>query len=175
MSTNTVQPTVVKRGSSPLVLIIVGGLILAVFVASSLLQIQTTEAYILGGSTVSLSNANWQLFLQLPAFVSGQLSGPLAEAVAVGWGMEIITLIVSVAYEVTAHAVGASSDKLRRWYGTGAVILMALNGFTDYNYGTLSSGWLGQLLFAGVTSFIVVFGLVAGIACVERAFVEFRR
>lgn len=156
-------------GPSPLVLLILAALLLGAWLGTSLFQIQTTEAWVLQGPPPGIQDINWAVLFQAWNLVSGNLSGPVGKAIVVGWVIEIITIIFGVALEIAAHGVGKSSDEMKALFIFFGIGLLAFNGYTDYAYGSLPSGTCGQIFFAGVMTFIVVFGLPAGVEMLLRA------
>lgn len=57
-----------------------------------------------------------------------------------------------------------SNARLASWFRTG---MIALDGYTDIQYGQLASGLWGQIAFALVTAFIVAFFGVIGLRLIE--------
>lgn len=174
-ASHTVAPKLPRWGQNPLVLAILGAAIILLWVGLSLFQIQTTEAWTLQAPPPDISGVSWGVVYQAGQLVSGGLSGAVGKAVAVGWSVEVITLVFGVALEVAAHGVGRSSELLKTLFLFGGFGLLAFNGWTDYAYGSLPSGVCGQLFFAGLMSFVVVFGLPAGLELLLRAWNEFKR
>jgi hypothetical protein len=120
-----------------------------------LLQIQTSEAFILQGGQVSFA-ANWGILTQPFALAAGQMRMDQAKAAMWGWGIEAVYLACVVG-EVSVHG------RLGGWFKTGAFILVGFNFWTDFQYGTMPSGFGGQVAFAAITSFVVAFFGVAGL------------
>jgi hypothetical protein len=83
--------------------------------------------------------------------------------------------VLIVGYEVAHESVKASNRHLAGWFRTGAVALIAFDGYTDIQYGNLASGFWGQVAFAGVTAFIVAFFGVIGFRLLEHAVTEWSR
>lgn len=173
-STTTAQRGV-RKGPNPLVLAIAGVLLLGLTVGLSLFDIQVTESWILQGPPPNISDIAWGVIYQAGQLVSGQLSGPVGKSVAVGWSVEIITIVFGVALEVAAHGVRRSSELLAGIFVFGGFGLLLFNGYTNYQYGVLPSGVCGQLFFAALMAFVVVFGLPAGIELLLRAKAEFSK
>ena len=169
------MPREPRSGQNPFVLAILGVLLLAAWLGCSLFEIQTTEAWILQGNPPGIANVAWGVLYQFGQLASGNMSGSVGKAMVVGWAVEIITLIFGCALEVAAHGVGRSSPELKGLFLFAGFALMAFDGYTNYNYGSLPSGQCGQLFFAGVMAFLVVFGLPASIEMLLRAKDEFTR
>ena len=123
----------------------------------------------IGGAQVTINSISWDVLLQPWTFLFGHLTMPI-QAVMWGWGIEIVTLWFAIAAEIAIHAVSASHARMSKVFFSVGLILMALNGYSDFNYGTLSSGWLGHFGFSVITSGLVVWGLVIGIRFIEKAF-----
>jgi hypothetical protein len=132
-----------------------------------MLQIQTSEAFLLGSSPVQLA-ANWGVLSQPVAVLQGKLPLDMAKAVMWGWGIELVYLVCVVG-EVSIHG------RLGGWFKTGAVILVVFNFWTDFNYGQMASGFWGQVAFAAITSFIVAFFGVLGLTLIWESITEFSR
>lgn len=169
------QEKKIKWGRNPLVLGIVGVLLLALWLGLSLFQIQTTESWALAAPAPGVSGQSWGVIFQALELVTGQLSGAVGKSVAIGWAVEVITLVFGMCLEIAAHGVGRSSKLMQSVFVFGGFALLGFNGFTDYSYGSLPSGTCGQLFFAGLMSFVVVFGLPAGLELILRAKDEFTR
>lgn len=142
-----------------------GVLLVGFFLLALMLQVQTSEAFILHGSPVTLA-PNWGVLSQPAALLQGAISIEMAKAVIWGWGIELVYL-VCVLGEVSIHG------RLQGWFKTGAFILVAFNFWTDYQYGTLASGFWGQVAFAGITAFIVAFFGTLGLNLVWSSVTDF--
>ena len=153
-----------KRGNVPVLRLILGVVLVAFFLLALLLQVQTSEAFLLRGSPVTLA-ANWGVLSQPVALAQGHLPLDLAKAVMWGWGIELVYLVCVIG-EVAIHG------RLRGYFQTGALVLVAFNFWTDLNYGTLASGLWGQIAFAGITSFIVAFFGTIGLNLIWSAITD---
>lgn len=171
MSTTTGTAT---KHDSPIVFLVLGVLCLAFWILASLLQIQTSEAFLLHGATVSFM-PNWSVVMQPVLLMQGQLSPSDAKAALWGWGIELIYLVCVIGFEVSHDAVSSANRKLANWFKTGAMVLIAFDAYTDFSYGSLASGFWGQIAFAGITAFIVLFFGVVGLRLIEHGFAEFTR
>lgn len=165
-----------RASNSPLPKLFVGVLLLFFFLTGTLLHIQTSEAFFLGGQQVSLS-PNWGVLLQPWLLFTGQLEPRMAQAVMWGWGIEATFLICVIGYEVAHDAVAASSRRMAGWFRTGTIILILFNGYTDFQYGSISpgSGFWAQLAFALITSFVVFFFGTIGWRFIESALTDWNR
>ena len=163
-----------RRMNSPIPVLIVGLALLIFWVLASMLQIQTSEAFILKGPVVTFV-PDWGVLRQPLDLVQGHLSIDLAKAVMWGWGIELVYLVCIVGYEVAHESVKASNRHLAAVFRTGVVALIAFDAYTDFQYGTLASGFWGQVAFAGVTAFIVAFFGVIGFRLVEHGLTQWSK
>ena len=109
-----------RRANSPLPLLIVGLALILFWVLASVLQIQTSEAFLLRGPAVTFV-PNWGVLKQPLDLVQGHLTTDMAKATMWGWGIELIYLVCIVGYEVAHESVKASNHHLAAWFRTGAV------------------------------------------------------
>jgi hypothetical protein len=154
------------HGDVPLLRLLLGVLLEGFFVLALMMDVQTSEAFILGGGTVTLHSLNWTLIMQPIQLWQGQITDlSMAKAIMWGWGC-LLVYLVCVIGEATVHG---------RWSGlfkTGAGIIVGFDFYTNLNYGTLPSGLGGQFGFAAITSFIVAFFGVLGIRLIWGALAE---
>jgi hypothetical protein len=156
-----------NRGNTPLLKGVLGLIILIFFLIALMLQIQTSEAFITNGAAVKLA-ANWGILRQPIDLVQGNLDIDTAKAVMWGWGIELIYLVCVIG-EV------AVTGRWQGWFKTGAIVLVAFDFYTDFQYGTLASGFGGQLAFAAITAFIVAFFGVLGLNMIWSCILEWGR
>src|SRR5690348_6120589 len=78
-----------NRGNVPALRLVLGVVLVGFFLLALLLQIQTSEAFILSGTPVSLA-PNWGILSQPVALVQGQMPMNVAKAVMWGWGIELV-------------------------------------------------------------------------------------
>lgn len=156
-----------NRGNVPALKLALGVVLVGFFLLALLLQVQTSEAFILSGSQVTLA-PNWGILSQPYDLARGMLPINVAQAAMWGWGIELVYLVCVVG-EVTVHG------RLHGWFKTGAVVLVGFNVWTDFNYGSLPSGFGGQVAFAGITSFIVAFFGVVGLNMIWGAIIDVGR
>jgi hypothetical protein len=151
------------------------GLALIVFwLLASLLQIQTSEAFLLRGPVVTFV-PNWSMLKQPVELVQGQLTSDMAKATMWGWGIELIYLVCIIGYEVAHEGVRSSNHHLAAWFSTGTVALIVFDAYTDFQYGQLASGLWGQVAFALITAFIVAFFGIVGFRLIEHGLTEWSR
>lgn len=144
-----------NRGNIPILRLLLGVLLVGFFLLALMLQVQTSEAFILNGSPVTLA-ADWGVLSQPIELLRGQLPIDVAKAVMWGWGIELVYLVCVIG-EISVHG------RLGGWFKTGAFILVVFNFWTDFQYGSLASGVWGQVAFAAITSFIVAFFGILGL------------
>lgn len=162
---SAVTSVAANRGNVPILKLVLGVVLVLLFLLALLLQIQTSEAFLLNGKAVGLA-ANWGVLRQPIDLAQGNLSMDMAKAVMWGWGIEMIYLVCVVG-EVAVHG------RLHGWFKTGAFILVAFDFWTDFQYGSLASGIWGQIAFAGVTAFIVAFFGLIGLNLIFSSITEF--
>lgn len=155
------------RGNIPTLRLVLGVILVGFFLLALMLQIQTSESFILSGSPVTLA-PDWGILRQPFDLIQGHLHTDMSQAVMWGWGIELVYLVCVIG-EVTVHG------RLHNWFKTGAVVLVGFNVWTDFNYGSLPSGFGGQIAFAGITSFMVAFFGVIGLNLIWNAITEFGR
>jgi hypothetical protein len=156
-----------RYSTVPILRLVLGVVLVSFFLLALMLQIQTSEAFLLGSSPVQLA-ANWGVLSQPVEVLSGQLPLDMAKAVMWGWGIELVYLVCVVG-EVSVHG------RLGGWFKTGALVLVVFNFWTDFNYGQLASGFWGQVAFAAITSFIVAFFGMLGLTLIWESITEFSR
>jgi hypothetical protein len=164
-----------KSGIAPLLPVLLGVAVLLFWLLALMLQVQTSEAFILNGATVSSFNPDWSVLMQPVDLVRGQLSADMSKAVMWGWGIEFTFLICVVGYEHAHHALSKSSARMATWFRTGLIILIAFDGWADFQYGQLASGFWGQVAFALITAFIVMFFGLIGLRLIEAGFHEWSK
>lgn len=153
-----------SHGNVPILRLLLGLLLVGFFLLALMLEIQTSEAFLLNGAAVTLA-PNWGVLLQPWELFHGQLALDMAKAVMWGWGIELVYLVCVVG----ETSMGGRAGK---FFKTGAIILVGFNFWTNLNYGTMSSGFGGQIAFAAITSFIVAFFGVLGLNMIFSAIME---
>src|SRR5260370_33368501 len=96
-----------RRANSPIPLLLIGLACVIFWLLASLLQIQTSEAFILNGAVVTF-NPNWSILKQPVDLVQGHLSADTAKAAMWRGGIELIYLACIVGYEGAHEAVQAT-------------------------------------------------------------------
>src|SRR6266446_9061077 len=143
-----------RRMNSPIPVLLVGLEFILFWVLASLLQIQTSEAFILNGPAVTFV-PNWGVLKQPLDLVQGHLTIDMAKATIWGWGIELVYLVCIIGYEVAHEGVRSTNHHLAGLFSTGAWALIAFDAYTDFQYGSLASGFWGQVGFSLITAFVV--------------------
>jgi hypothetical protein len=164
-----------RHGGSPVPKILLGLALILFFGMGSILHIQTSEAFFLGGHAVGLFAPRWSIVAQPVQFVQGTLSPRMAEAVMWGWGIELVFLICVVGFEVAHESVAAASTRMASLFRTGTLVLVIFDGYTDFQYGNVASGFWGQLGFACITAFVVFYFGIVGWRLIEQGLREWGR
>ncbi len=157
-----------NRGNVPILKLVLGILLLGFFVLALMMDVQTSEAFILNGGKVAVQSLNWTILRQPIDLAQGNLPMDTAKAVMWGWGCLLIYLVCVIG-ETTIHG------RLGGIFKTVAFIIVAFDFWTNVNYGTLPSGMGGQVGFAVITSFIVAFFGVLGLNLIFSAITEMTR
>lgn len=121
----------------------------------NMIQIQTSEAWIIGNTTGLSLAPNFQIYLQLVQL--GQASFQQSIAIVWGWANQVILLAFSIGIEM--HLGGKARQWLWNW---GCVFFITLNSLADLSYGSYFGGTWQPWAFAGIcfmASFF--FGLAA--------------
>lgn len=126
-------------------------------VACTLLQIQTTEAFIAGQGVPTTFQPNWSIVTQLPDMFQGQMSLVTVKSIIVGWGIELLTFVFFIAYEVCHEVIRITNKYIARAFLACLVVIFIIDFVTDMNYGPVFWSW-SQALFALVAAAIVAFG-----------------
>jgi hypothetical protein len=157
-----------RGGHSPIPKLIVGLLALGLWLYATLLQIQTSEAFLENGPSVSFV-PNWGILKQPYDLFVGHISSTAVKAVFSGWAIEIAFLICIVGYETAAEAVKKTNKGLVKFFRTGMIAIIVVNAIADSAYGTIGSGMLGQVGFAIVAGFAVMFAGIIGLHFIIEA------
>lgn len=159
---------------SPLPFLFLGVVLILFWIMASLLQIQTSEAFLLRGPTVGLT-PHWSILHQPLDFITGHLDTSMTKAVMWGWGIELLFLICIVGYEAAHLAVRSSHSRFGTIFQTAIIAVIAFDAYTDFQYGSLASGFWGQVAFAAITGIMVMFFGIVGIRFIEIAVKEWSR
>ncbi len=98
---NAVSYVAANRGNVPILKLVLGVVLVLFFLLALMLQVQTSEAFLLNGAPVQLA-ANWGVLRQPVELMQGKLSIDMAKAVMWGWGIELVYLVCVIG-EVAVH------------------------------------------------------------------------
>ena len=159
-----------RLGSSPLILFLLGALVLLLWGAGTVVQIQTSE-YLALGSTAKVTQVAWQVFLQPYLLLTGQAPIQYATSWIYGWVVETVTLVFSLALAIAMMKISQVNPHLAKGFAICGLALLLLNSYADY---TSSPGTnpLVQFLIALAVGGIVVVGLPLGLGLIERGIEE---
>lgn len=135
----------------PLFRLAIGATLIVAWIIFSSFSILTTEDLIKrghgGGFTLS-----WTCLTQLWDLMNGNIHGDLQTVAVLGaWGIYIILLASGIAEIVTPDDKG--EDK---FFKTVCLIILALDGFANYNYLRILP-WEYQCLYSIMCTFIIVY------------------
>lgn len=154
-----------NNGNVPILKGLLGLVLILFFLLALMMDVQTSEAFLLNGGKVAIWALNWGILRQPFDLAQGGMDMNTAKSVMWGWGC-LLVYLVCVVGETTIQG------RLGGLFKTGAFIIVAFDFWTNLNYGTLPSGFGGQFGFAAITSFIVAFFGVIGIKLIFSAINE---
>jgi len=143
-------------------LIIVATVALLMFTVATLIEIQTSAAFMLRHSTHSVK-PDLSVIMQIPNLVQGKLGHSEMIADFFAWTFELIFLFCAFCYEHAHGAVRDANRHLTQLFVWGMFIVGAFQFWSDFQYAEgIASGFWGQLGFAFAVSFCVFFfGIIA--------------
>jgi hypothetical protein len=171
---------------SPIVWGLVGLLGLGFAFAITLVQVQTNEAFMVGGVASLLPHIS--IVGQIWDLVHGQMEPDMIEAASFGWCVWIVTFMSALGTEKALHTVhiefnngikfSSSLSNNAQWRARFSfflfVALTVLNTWTDIVFAPTLVWWKG-LLFA-IAQFTVTFYVgPRAIHLIEAAIIDFRR
>ena len=159
-----------RLGSSPLILFILGGLVLLLWGAGTVVQIQTSE-YLALGTNAKVAGVAWQVFTQPWLLLTGQAPIQYATSWIYGWVVETITLVFAMALAIAISKISQVNPHLAKGFVVCGAALILLNSYADYN-SSPGANPLVQVLIALAVGGIVVVGLPLGIGLIERGIEE---
>lgn len=138
---------------------IVGGLLVGSFwLWGNVVQIQTSEAWMLQIQGASLV-PHFAVLMQIMDFWSGNLSQHEVIADTWGWGVQLVLLICSIGIEFPSQS--EIGKRRAAWFGWGCLLFIVLNSLADFSYGTAYGFWQ-QIAFVGITLMMsFFFGLLS--------------
>lgn len=159
-----------KLGHSPLIMFFLGALVLLLWLAGTVVQIQTSE-YLAMGNTTRVAGVTWDVLAQPWLMISGQAPIQYVTAWLYAWTVEVITLVFALALSVAVVKIST----INKYYGSAFIIfgllLMGLNGWADYS-SSPGANALVQFLIALAIGMIVTLGLPLGIGLLEHGVEE---
>jgi hypothetical protein len=148
----------------PIVYFIIGAIVLFFWAWANLMQIQTSEAWMLQQQVGLSLTPHFELLGQLTAFWAGKLTPAQQIADSWGWGVQIFLLVCSIGIERPqmffhkkynanidiSASVSRSANRRASIFWALSIFLIVLNSIADFNYsGTV--GFWGQVGFCIVT------------------------
>ncbi len=122
--------------------------LLALFAYCCLMQIQTTEAAMLGQRAMTSFTPNWAIFMQLKDLFSSSMSIAKAQSILVGWFIELFYLAAAFNHRKAILSVKNSHEFITKGHDMVTIGILVINAWTDYNYGLGDNNVGGQILFA---------------------------
>lgn len=137
-------------------------------------DLEATEAVFTNKQVTSFT-PEWSLVLQLPEILVGK-NMPIqdAKAAIVGWVALVCTLVCVIGYDLARDAVKHANHRLEKFFGSGVIIIAALDFVSNLVYGPGGSTWYGQFIFAVVVTFAGFFFGVPGFRLLEHGFKTWR-
>lgn len=163
----------VLNGVDPTILIGLGALVALVWAVSTITQIRTSEALMLGGQKVPV-DVEWGVLLQPWQLLTGTAPIGMTMPWCYGWIIESLTLIWSLALEHAKAELFKTNKTLGSVYGTVTVLLIGLNGWADYN-SSPGNDPLTQGLIAGAIGIMVTTGLPIAIVLLKTGFAKMKQ
>ena len=148
---------------APWVYLVVAAPFLILFLLGFIFDLQTSEAFIMGGGPVDMYHPNWGILLQLPLLLAGKLDPVTAKAAFWAWFIETLQLGTIVGLVEMRHAVSVAGKIILLIFDACTIVIIGYNVLGNYNYGTIGTGPWGQFGFAFAVAFAVAFFGVIGI------------
>lgn len=171
-ATSTSQPNSIARFTQvatwpPLVYIILGVVCLGVWAAGTAIQVQTSEAWMMG--TVVNRIPTLATFAQVGLFISGGLPESLVVPFAFAWSAQIALIAASVGIELP-------KEPKWRYYTSWAVVILLIgtNSAGDWSYSAQYGTW-GQIGFTMAILFLTFFVGLLAVMCFVHAFRKFAK
>ena len=157
----------------PMLLLGLGLLVFLVWTVSTITQIRTSEALMLGGQKIPV-DVEWGVLLQPWQLLTGTAPLGMTMPWCYGWIIESLTLIWSFALEHAKAELFRTNKILGSIYGTVTVLLIGLNGWADYN-SSPGNDPLVQGLIAGSVGLMVTTGLPVALVLLKVAFAKMKQ
>lgn len=129
---------------------ILGGCMILLIIIT---QIRTTEALMLALRGSVSFKPDWNILWQPVEAFTGQLPDDMYAAFIVGWLVEILYLILLMIFEVVHLGAREAHRFLQVAIDLGFLVIVGIQAYSDFQFGTLGSGMWGHALFAIVTAF----------------------
>lgn len=161
------------NGVDPMLLIGLGLLVGLVWTVSTITQIRTSEALILGGQKIPV-DVQWGVLLQPWQLITGTAPITMTMSWCYGWIIEVLTLIWSFALEHAKVELLKTNKILGSIYSTVTMLLLGLNGWADYN-SSPGNDPLVQALIAGAVGLMVTTGLPVALVLLKAGFAKMKQ
>lgn len=159
-----------KLNSSPLIMFILGALVLLLWLAGTVVQIQTSEYLALGAQT-RVAGVAWGILMQPWLMITGQAPMGYVTSWLYGWVVEVITLVFALALSAAVVKISSVNAHIGRWFVVCGLALIALNSWADYS-SSPGNNPLVQALIALAIGMIVTIGLPLGLGLIEHGVEE---
>lgn len=159
-----------KLNSSPLIMFILGALVLILWLAGTVVQIQTSE-YLALGNKGQVAGVAWGILTQPWLMITGQAPIGVVTAWLYGWVVETITLVFALALSAAVMKINSVNAHIGRWFVVLGLLLIALNAWADYS-SSPGDNPLVQVLIALAIGMIVTIGLPLGLGLLEHGVEE---
>lgn len=161
-------PSRTGNNHHPIFAIVLGIGMVFIFLWGLMLQIQTSEAMLLGQSSVVVSFSNWGILSQIPDMISNKYAFGTAMAVFLAWAIEFAYFTALIFHEKSKSVVGASGAVHVKCWDVGILLCVIYNMISDFNCGTLGSGFFGHLSFSLLMTFVEAFFGIIGVALIVK-------
>jgi hypothetical protein len=159
-----------KLNSSPLIMFLLGGLVLLLWLAGTVVQIQTSE-YLALGNHVRVAGVAWSILTQPWLMITGQAPIDQVTSWLYAWVIEVLTLVFALALTVAVIKINSVNAHAGRWFVIFGLVLIGLNSYADYS-SSPGSNPLVQFLIALAIGMIVTLGLPLGLGLIEHGVEE---
>ena len=159
-----------RLGSSPLINWLLGALVLVLWAAATIVQIQTSE-YLAFGGAKQVTAVAWSVLVQPWLLITGQAPISVATGWLYGWIVESVTLVFAMALSVAIVKISTVNPSLAKLFVLAGAILIILNSWADYSSSPGGNGLI-QFLVALAVGGMAVCGLPLGIGLIEHGFSE---
>lgn len=160
-----------KLANSPLIMWFLGALVLLLWFAATVTQIQTSE-FLAEGSGQRVASVAINVFMQPYLIITGQV--PLGENTAYmyAWIVEVLTLVVALALAAAFGKIATVNPMLAKIFIGAAVLLVILNSWADFS-SSPGNNDLIRFLIALAIGLMVTCGLPLGIGLLEHGFEQY--